>query len=98
VIRIGVVGYGYWGPNLVRNFAETAGATLAAVADLDARKLEIVKRRYPVVTTTTRFQDLLEDLVGLVWWPQQARMEDRIFQRRSMQGRHVAKCRLCKSS
>jgi predicted dehydrogenase len=61
VIKIGVVGYGYWGPNLVRNFAETPGATLAAVADLDERKLEIVKRRYPVVSTTTRFQDLLED-------------------------------------
>ena len=61
MIKIGVVGYGYWGPNLVRNFAETSGASLAAVADLDARKLEVVKRRYPVVNTTTRFQDLLED-------------------------------------
>ena len=61
VIKIGVVGYGYWGPNLVRNFAETTEATLAAVADLDPRKLEIVSRRYPVVRTTTRFQDLLED-------------------------------------
>ena len=61
VVRIGVVGYGYWGPNLVRNFAELRGASLAAVADLDSRKLEVVSRRYPVVTTTTRFQDLLED-------------------------------------
>jgi len=61
VVKIGVVGYGYWGPNLVRNFAETPGASLVAVADLDARKLEIVKRRYPVVNTTTHFQDLLED-------------------------------------
>ena len=61
MVRIGVVGYGYWGPNLVRNFAEIPGASLVAVADLDARKLEIVKRRYPVVNTTTHFQDLLED-------------------------------------
>ena len=61
MVKIGVVGYGYWGPNLVRNFAETPGASLVAVADLDARKLEIVKRRYPVVNTTTHFQDLLED-------------------------------------
>ncbi len=35
MINIGVIGYGYWGPNLVRNFAETPGATVAAVADLD---------------------------------------------------------------
>ena len=60
MIRIGVVGYGYWGPNLVRNFAETPGASVAAVADLDAAKLEVVQRRYPVVKTTTEFQDLLK--------------------------------------
>jgi predicted dehydrogenase len=61
VVRIGVVGYGYWGPNLVRNFAETAGAELVAVSDLDPKKLETVKKRYPTIHTTTRFQDLLED-------------------------------------
>jgi predicted dehydrogenase len=61
VIKIGIVGYGYWGPNLVRNFAETPEAEVAAVADLDARKLEVVKRRFPGARTTTRFQDLLED-------------------------------------
>ena len=61
VINIGVVGYGYWGPNLVRNFAETPGANLAAVADLDKKKLEVVRKRYPAVKVTTRFQDLLED-------------------------------------
>jgi predicted dehydrogenase len=61
VIRIGVAGYGYWGPNLVRNFAETPGAQVAAVADLDPRKLELVARRFPGVTTTTRYADLLAD-------------------------------------
>jgi len=55
------VGYGYWGPNLVRNFAETQGANLAAVADLDKKKLDVVKKRFPAITVTTRFQDLLED-------------------------------------
>jgi predicted dehydrogenase len=61
VIRIGVIGYGYWGPNLVRNFAETPGATVVAVSDLDVKKLETVQRRYPAVRVTTRFQDLLQD-------------------------------------
>ncbi len=61
MIRIGVVGYGYWGPNLVRNFAETPGAEVAAVADLDATKLAIVKRRFPVVHTTTNYHELLSD-------------------------------------
>ena len=61
MINIGIVGYGYWGPNLVRNFAETPGAAVAAVADLDTAKLELVRRRFPAVKTTTNFQDLLAD-------------------------------------
>ncbi len=61
MINVGIIGYGYWGPNLVRNFAETQGAAVAAVADLDAAKLAIVQRRYPDVKTTTDFQDLLAD-------------------------------------
>jgi predicted dehydrogenase len=61
MLNIGVLGYGYWGPNLVRNFAETQGIAVAAVADLDSKKLELVQRRYPAVKTTARFQDLLQD-------------------------------------
>ena len=61
MIKIGVIGYGYWGPNLVRNFAETPGMGVAGVADLDPKKLEIVQKRYPGVQITKRFQDLLEN-------------------------------------
>ncbi|WAK00581.1 Gfo/Idh/MocA family protein [Methylobacter sp. YRD-M1] len=61
MLRIGIIGYGYWGPNLVRNFAETPGLTVAGVADLDQKRLETVQKRYPGVKTTIRFQDLLED-------------------------------------
>lgn len=61
MINIGIIGYGYWGPNLVRNFAETPGVNVAAVSDLDSAKLETVKRRYPTVHTTTNFHDLLND-------------------------------------
>ncbi len=61
MINIGVIGYGYWGPNLVRNFAEASGANIAAVADLDPKKLETVKRRFPAIKVTTDFQDLLKD-------------------------------------
>ena len=43
MIRIGIIGYGYWGPNLVRNFAEMRGAEAAAVADVDRTKLESVQ-------------------------------------------------------
>lgn len=61
MIGIGIIGYGYWGPNLVRNFVETPGAAVVAVADLDKTKLGSLQRRYPAIKTTTDFQDLLKD-------------------------------------
>src|SRR5690349_5822054 len=61
MINLGIIGYGYWGPNLVRSFAETPGAAVYAVADLDDRKLELVQRRYPAVKVTSNFLDLLKE-------------------------------------
>ncbi|MBQ18650.1 MAG: oxidoreductase [Planctomycetaceae bacterium] len=51
-IRVAVIGYGYWGPNLVRNFSGLDGCAVTAVCDLDAEVLEAVARRYPSVRTT----------------------------------------------
>ena len=61
VINIGVVGYGYWGPNLVRNFAETSGAQSRRSRGPGHAKARSREAALPVVSTTTRFQDLLED-------------------------------------
>jgi predicted dehydrogenase len=61
MINIGIIGYGYWGPNLVRNFAEMKGASVAAVVDVDPSKLDIVRRRYPAIKTTTDFKEVLSD-------------------------------------
>ena len=61
MIKVAVIGYGYWGPNLVRNFAEAEGASLAAIADLDEAKLNLVARRFPDLHTTRHFQDLIQD-------------------------------------
>lgn len=61
MIGIGVVGYGYWGPNLVRNFMELEDSQVVAVCDLDARRLRQAAARYPTLTTTTRYEDLLTD-------------------------------------
>lgn len=61
MINIAIIGYGYWGPNLVRNFSELANAKVVAVADLDKSRLELVARRYPNVRTTTDIQEILGD-------------------------------------
>lgn len=60
-IRIGVVGLGYWGPNLVRNLHEVPDVEVAWVCDLREEVLDVVGRRYPAVQRTTRYDDLLED-------------------------------------
>ena len=61
LVGVGVVGYGYWGPNLVRNFANTDGAHVVAVSDLSSDKLSLARRRYPGIVTTAEFRDLLTD-------------------------------------
>jgi predicted dehydrogenase len=60
-VGVGVIGYGYWGPNLVRNFANTEGAQVVSVSDLDPAKLALVRRRHTDVTVTAEFRDLLKD-------------------------------------
>jgi predicted dehydrogenase len=60
-MRIGVIGYGYWGPNLVRNFYETSGAQVACVTDLRAERLRQVQARYPTVKVTENHRELIDD-------------------------------------
>ena len=59
MINVGVIGYGYWGPNLVRNFSASSETQVHAVADLDEKRLGLVKKRFPAVEVTTDFQALL---------------------------------------
>lgn len=58
---IGVIGYGYWGPNLVRNFAELPGVSVAAVSDLRPERLARVTGRYPYIKATTDARAILND-------------------------------------
>jgi predicted dehydrogenase len=61
VIGIGIVGYGYWGPNLLRNFSEVPGCRVVSVSDLRDARLAQVRSRYPAVKTTSSFDDLIVD-------------------------------------
>lgn len=49
MLRVGLLGYGYWGPNLARNFHKCADCTLTRIVDIDARRLEAAQRDYPGV-------------------------------------------------
>ncbi|HEY3302877.1 MAG TPA: Gfo/Idh/MocA family oxidoreductase [Candidatus Binatia bacterium] len=60
-LKIGVIGYGYWGPNLVRNFAEVDGVEIKWCADKMAERRALVKKRYPFVNTAESADAILGD-------------------------------------
>ncbi|RMH01042.1 MAG: gfo/Idh/MocA family oxidoreductase [Chloroflexi bacterium] len=53
-IKVGVIGCGYWGPNLIRNFVELPESEVVAVADLQRDRLKHIQSRYPQIQVATR--------------------------------------------
>jgi len=61
MIRIGVIGYGYWGPNLVRNFMSAPGSAVMRVCDLRKERLSSLGKLYPGLKTCTDSSELIND-------------------------------------
>ena len=61
MIGIGLIGYGYWGPLLARNFAALPGARLAGICELDATRRALATQRYPGVRVVNHIDGLLND-------------------------------------
>jgi predicted dehydrogenase len=61
MIKVGIIGYGYWGPNLVRNFMQLNICTVAAVADPRSDRLNLLKTLYSEIATYTNANDLISD-------------------------------------
>ncbi len=61
MVRVGVIGVGYWGPNLVRTLTEIEGSRVVRVADLQTGRLEFIGRRFPQVQTTASAAEVIED-------------------------------------
>ena len=70
MIRIGVIGYGYWGPNIVRNFHTHENSEVAMVADKNPKTQERLRKAHPGMAFTTDENDILTspniDLVAVV--------------------------------
>lgn len=60
-MKIGVIGFGYWGPNIVRNFQLISGCQTAMVADLSLENLKKAKELYPNIAITQNYKDILVD-------------------------------------
>ena len=61
MLRIGVIGYGYWGPNLVRNFMSCPGSSVVAVCDLVEERLLPLRKQYPNLRITGDSTQLIRD-------------------------------------
>ncbi len=70
MIRMGVIGYGYWGPNIVRNFHTIDRVEVVRVCDRDAKALNKVRKAYPGLAVTEDMKDVLSapdiDAVAIV--------------------------------
>lgn len=66
-MKIGIIGLGYWGPNLVRNFLSNKYVSNVVCYDLKATRVEKIKHRFPVIETVKSFEELLnrEDVEGI---------------------------------
>lgn len=61
MIRLGVIGYGYWGPNLVRNLCDLNECSVVAVADKTPSRLETIQKKHPTIRACADHNDILRD-------------------------------------
>lgn len=61
MLSVGVVGCGYWGPNLVRNLIDNRKCSRIVCCDIDRSRLELMRERYPVVEIAPTYDDFLKN-------------------------------------
>lgn len=70
MINVGIIGYGYWGPNVARNFHMSAGAALTAVSDISDKRVDLATSHYPFIKGFKDHKELIRstdvDAVAIV--------------------------------
>lgn len=59
--NLGIIGCGYWGPNLIRNFSQIEGCKIVYCCDLNKDRLSHIKKKYPSVKIIQNYNDILKD-------------------------------------
>jgi predicted dehydrogenase len=88
-IKVGVVGCGYWGPNLVRNFRSFPDCCLSDVCDLNEGRLKHMKGLYPDVNTHTSFDEFLKAGLDAVVVATPVRFHHKLAVRCLQAGKHI---------
>ena len=61
MLNVAVVGCGYWGPNLVRNFISLNDCAVKKICDMNQARLGYINKLYPTVEGTTKYDDIISD-------------------------------------
>ena len=88
-IRVGVLGYGYWGPKLARNLSEIPGCELAVLVDKDRSRLERAQMQYPAVRTSPHLEAVLGSEVDAVVVATPVRTHHAVARLALLAGKHV---------
>ncbi|MDD5195584.1 MAG: Gfo/Idh/MocA family oxidoreductase [Candidatus Omnitrophica bacterium] len=89
-LNIGIIGCGYWGKNLIRNFMEIQNCRLAAVADTDKKALQYIKLRHPSLIAYTDYKDLIaSNIISAVVIAAPAQEHYRMAKEAMLAGKHV---------
>src|SRR3712207_2970782 len=60
-LQIAIIGFGYWGPNLVRNFISLENVKVEWIVELKEERLKTVHKNYPSIKTSNDVETVLED-------------------------------------
>ncbi len=61
MLNVGVIGVGYWGPNIIRNFDACNETNMVVASDLKPERLSFIRKKHPAIRTTTDFNDIIND-------------------------------------
>lgn len=89
MIKVGVIGYGYWGPNLARNVHIHKNMELICIADTDSEKQDLAKRMYPAIQIFSCENDLLNSDIDAVIVATNVRYHFEITKKALEQKKHV---------
>jgi predicted dehydrogenase len=89
MMKVGLVGFGYWGPNLARVLANSERCEFVACCDLDPEKLKKVTRQYPAVEAFRDFNELLNSNIDAVLIATNIRTHYELVKRALIGGKHV---------
>lgn len=60
-VNIGIIGAGYWGPKLLRNFLSLTNCNVKCISDLKTGRLDYIRKEFPYIDTTNEYSDIIND-------------------------------------